>query len=256
MGFDECLSGYENDVCIVDLFGKPYILKIYNEIRTKYDGTQLQKKYSYLKENEIFDSVFFDAINSCGENKCLLYEYIDGDNKFIFLDWELEKIAHILSDIHKEVGIEKELFPYKGSCVERILLESKILIPDMADDICFIHGDFHPGNIIWNNSVQPIVIDWDNCCIGPKEYDVGNMRFDIALYNGVEKAEFFLECYRKYKDVDECRMNKWDNYVITLQEERYIKWSKQNIKKNIITKDELIRNFYRWKSYIKNKEKN
>lgn len=57
----------------------------------------------------------------------------------------------------------------------RTILE---ILPE-GNNLC--HGDFHPGNMV-SNKGRMSIIDWDNACIGPKEFDVA-MTFTILNTN-------------------------------------------------------------------------
>ncbi|UVI29414.1 phosphotransferase family protein [Paenibacillus spongiae] len=60
----------------------------------------------------------------------------------------------------------------------------------------FIHRDYHPANILWNNSEVSGIVDWVNGCIGPAGIDVGHCRVNLAALHGVRTADGFLDAYR------------------------------------------------------------
>ncbi|WP_246627232.1 phosphotransferase family protein [Paenibacillus solanacearum] len=63
---------------------------------------------------------------------------------------------------------------------------------------CFIHRDYHPGNVLWSDGAVSGVVDWVNACRGPAGIDVGQCRLDLAKLHGVEAADTFLSAYERF----------------------------------------------------------
>jgi aminoglycoside phosphotransferase (APT) family kinase protein len=61
---------------------------------------------------------------------------------------------------------------------------------------CFIHRDYHPGNVLWTRGRVCGVIDWVNASIGVPEADVGHCRVNLADRFGQPAADRFLEIYQ------------------------------------------------------------
>jgi len=57
---------------------------------------------------------------------------------------------------------------------------------------CFIHRDFHPGNVLWQNGRVSGVVDWLHGCWGPPSADVAHCRLNLWLDNGPAAAQRFL----------------------------------------------------------------
>ena len=60
---------------------------------------------------------------------------------------------------------------------------------------CFIHRDYHPGNLLWSHDRLAGVIDWTNASIGPPGIDVGHCRLNLVTLYGREMADRFLGIY-------------------------------------------------------------
>ena len=60
---------------------------------------------------------------------------------------------------------------------------------------CFIHRDFHPSNVLWQNGRVSGVVDWVNGCRGPAGIDVAWCRHNLANLHGVAVADDFLSAY-------------------------------------------------------------
>ena len=60
---------------------------------------------------------------------------------------------------------------------------------------CFIHRDYHPSNVLWQNGRVTAVVDWVNGCRGPAGIDVAWCRHNLANLHGVAIADDFLAAY-------------------------------------------------------------
>jgi aminoglycoside phosphotransferase (APT) family kinase protein len=63
-------------------------------------------------------------------------------------------------------------------------------------DGTFVHDDYWPGNTIWYRGRLTGVIDWTFAEVGDPRSDVAQCRLDLALINGVDVSDAFLEAYR------------------------------------------------------------
>ncbi|SDD39759.1 Predicted kinase, aminoglycoside phosphotransferase (APT) family [Paenibacillus sp. UNCCL117] len=63
---------------------------------------------------------------------------------------------------------------------------------------CFIHRDYHPNNVLWEEGRVSGVVDWVNACRGPAGVDVGHCRVNLAQLHGLEAADAFLSAYSMY----------------------------------------------------------
>jgi aminoglycoside phosphotransferase (APT) family kinase protein len=66
--------------------------------------------------------------------------------------------------------------------------------PPPAFDACFIHRDYHPGNVLWARGRLTGIVDWVNASWGPPGIDVGHCRLNLALLHGPDIADRFLAC--------------------------------------------------------------
>lgn len=53
----------------------------------------------------------------------------------------------------------------------------------------FLHRDLHPGNLLWSGHAVSGVVDWVNACIGPAGVDLGHLRVNLAILDGVAAAD-------------------------------------------------------------------
>jgi aminoglycoside phosphotransferase (APT) family kinase protein len=59
----------------------------------------------------------------------------------------------------------------------------------------FVHRDYHPSNVLWQNGAVSGVVDWVNGCRGPGAIDVAWCRHNLANLHGVSVADDFLAAY-------------------------------------------------------------
>lgn len=62
-----------------------------------------------------------------------------------------------------------------------------------VSDTVFLHRDFHPGNVLWDNGRVSGVVDWVSACVGPPEEDVAHCRVNLARHHGEPIADRFLD---------------------------------------------------------------
>ncbi|MFD1065119.1 phosphotransferase family protein [Oceanobacillus locisalsi] len=76
-------------------------------------------------------------------------------------------------------------------------LKEIALLPQPAYMPKFIHRDFHPTNVLWQDNKVSGVVDWANGCLGPAGIDVGHCRWNLAMLYGVAAADTFLSAYQR-----------------------------------------------------------
>ncbi len=59
----------------------------------------------------------------------------------------------------------------------------------------FIHGDYHPGNVLWHQGEVSGIVDWPNAGAAPAARDVARCRTNLAFLSSVSTAEEFLAAY-------------------------------------------------------------
>lgn len=54
--------------------------------------------------------------------------------------------------------------------------------PVLETDRCFVHRDYHPGNVLWHRGRITGVVDWQSACIGPPSIDTAHCRANLLRY--------------------------------------------------------------------------
>lgn len=74
-----------------------------------------------------------------------------------------------------------------------------------------LHGDYWPGNILWNNGELSAVIDWEDAAIGDPLADLANGRLEIAWMYGEEAMHHFTRVYQSHLPaLDYAYLPYWD----------------------------------------------
>lgn len=119
-------------------------------------------------------------------------------------DGWLRQLAHALAAVHEtdttgasgpllrpsladrelqdtDVGIRSALV---DRCVEAIRRHH----PGPAKSAVLMHGDFHPGNIVWSRGRLTGVVDWSAARLGSRWFELAYCRADVALLRGMRGA--------------------------------------------------------------------
>ena len=68
--------------------------------------------------------------------------------------------------------------------------------PEPAYRACFLHRDYHPVNLLFQDGRISGVVDWVNACVGPAGVDVAHCRGNLVTMYGVAVADRFLDYYQ------------------------------------------------------------
>ena len=87
---------------------------------------------------------------------------------------------------------------------------TRIAATPPEEPACFIHRDFHPGNVLWTGARPSGVVDWLQGCWGPPAADVGHCRWNLWYLHGREAADAFLAEYRQLEPLAAPYDPYWD----------------------------------------------
>lgn len=62
-------------------------------------------------------------------------------------------------------------------------------------EACFVHRDFHPGNVLWSRGRVTGVVDWVAACAGPAGIDVAACRWNLDGWAGAGVGTAFVRAY-------------------------------------------------------------
>ena len=67
--------------------------------------------------------------------------------------------------------------------------------PPPASELCLLHADYFPGNIVWYGDAIAAVIDWESAALGDPMADIATTRLDLRWAYGAGVAERFTHRY-------------------------------------------------------------
>jgi aminoglycoside phosphotransferase (APT) family kinase protein len=73
-----------------------------------------------------------------------------------------------------------------------------------------LHGDFWPGNILWQAGQLQAVIDWEDALVGDPLADVGNARLELLWAFGPHSVQTFTEHYQSITGLNLATLPYWD----------------------------------------------
>ncbi len=74
----------------------------------------------------------------------------------------------------------------------------------------FLHGDFWPGNVLWQDGRIVAVLDWEDACRGDPVADVSVSRLELLWAYGAEAMEMFTAYYADFSGADMTDLAIWD----------------------------------------------
>lgn len=165
------------------------------------------------------------------DTAAIVLDYVEGAPDFApaNLDDMLEQMAQQLVRIHG-VPIDAHvamLQPRRANAARNIAARSEQ--PDLAlnepelrrvvsslwpwpqlNPDALLHGDYWPGNLLFDHGKLAAVIDWEEAEIGDPLADIAITRLDLAWAFGDETAETFTAHYRKLSNIDCTHLPHWD----------------------------------------------
>ena len=185
---------------------------------------------NFLRENgiRVARPRLFDLDPSILGRPYLVLNYVEGSTDLTTSDrlGRAEKMADQLAEVHLlDVGHPAVSFmkPSKvnirpaNNPMDEMLQESKsrahleALLPTILENEYTIrHGDFWPGNVLWQNGELAAVIDWEETSIGDPLFDVALSRLDILWAYGVPAMNAFTQRYQAKRDISYDHLPFWD----------------------------------------------
>ena len=160
----------------------------------------------------------------------LVIDYSEGEMVFApaNLDDHVRQLAARLAQIHgiNDATIDLSFLPQSGyGCAE---LERPSANPDAAFEevrirgalaagprqpgnaAALVHGDYWPGNSLWQDGQLVAVIDWEDAQLGDPLIDLAQSRSEIVWIFGIEAMQAFTRHYQSLRDLDYRHLPYWD----------------------------------------------
>jgi aminoglycoside phosphotransferase (APT) family kinase protein len=175
---------------------------------------------------------YFDRSGAIFSTPYLVIEYIEGKPEFTcdhIADFTYQLATH-LAKIHSVDGSKLDLaflpkqaqgcvekFRARPSNLDRSLGEGRIRdtleavgpLPQRNASV-LLHGDYWPGNILWNDGRLMAVIDWEDAILGDPLTDFAISRLDILWIFGIDAYHSFTHSYQSLMAIDYTNLPYWD----------------------------------------------
>jgi aminoglycoside phosphotransferase (APT) family kinase protein len=141
------------------------------------------------------------------------------------------EMAHAMATIHDLAPLRIEGLPDESEQIPRIALEEApnrhgsrpspelwSMVRDRLPGVTFgpntfLHGDFHPGNVLFDGDALSAVIDWPLACSGQPASDVCMCRMDAGMMLGLDVADMILAAYEAETGAALADIGWWDLYA-------------------------------------------
>ena len=165
-------------------------------------------------------------------NPYLIIEFMEGEMLLApeNLATHIIQLANQLAAIHQIENAQKHfafLPTIRGSCIEltqqtgngrNLIMQEEIIRQKLVaaspikqiNENVLLHGDFWPGNSLWQNGQLVAVIDWEDAYLGDPLRDLAISRLDIVWIFGIEAMHQFTQQYQAQMDLNYTNLPYWD----------------------------------------------
>lgn len=172
--------------------------------------------------------IFTDQFGNGDSAPCVVIEYVDGstDIPSSAIPGAVDQMATFLANLHA-VGPASHDLSFLATLDERIdrLLHRPAGIPNAIPMLAalaarwplahrnapvLLHGDFWPGNVIWNDGQIAAVLDWEDAILGDPLFDVASCRLELFWGFGFGAMVSFTEQYAAHRTLDFANLPFWE----------------------------------------------
>jgi len=97
--------------------------------------------------------------------------------------------------------------------------------PPQLNASVLLHGDFWPGNVLWQHEALAGVLDWEDAAFGDPLADVCLTRMELSMAFGMAAMDEFTRAYRdRVPGLDMTSLAHWDLYAALRHPGRMSSW--------------------------------
>lgn len=145
---------------------------------------------------------------------------------------QVREMARYLARVHKlDTGLVEPLKLPRRTCPSDELFrglsdEDQKIISHLepSSEICLLHGDFWPGNILWNDEKLIAILDWEDAALGDPVSDLAGCRLELIWKGGMSAVEAFTEEYSAHVSLPLERLSYWELVVASAAMTSMPKW--------------------------------
>ena len=175
---------------------------------------------------------YLDLSNEIFPTPYLVIEYVEGQTEFALANVSdhLLQCATLLSRIHQIDGSLPDLsflprqeeryarkLKNRPATFDEALKEGRVRntleavwpLPQ-RNRLALLHGDFWPGNLLWQQGQLIAIIDWEDAATGDPLTDVVNARLELLWAFGIDAMRHFTTLYQSLAALDFTDLPCWD----------------------------------------------
>lgn len=165
-----------------DIFKEPYMVLEYLDGCPKYDaGNSVAQKRDYVEKMAA-------ALAALHALPC-------GGSEYSFLTVQKDRLEKKFSKR------PEKLDPLLREPELRGIIENNLPLSGLNKPV-LLHGDFWPGNVLWQGAEITGIIDWEDAELGDPLYEIAVTRFDLLWVFGRDAMEHFTETYKALMGAD------------------------------------------------------
>jgi len=180
-------------------------------------------------------------------NARLVLEFVEGTLDFAPLDLgrSMLELARVLVAIHgiDVRRLDPSLLPQRADTVSSWLREPPAALDTALGEAplraalgrlwpwtarnrgVLLHGDYWPGNVLWNGDEIRAVLDWEEAELGDPLADVALTRLDLWWAYGREASDEFTRRYRELTRVDWTHLAHFDLCIALRPMSQLARWA-------------------------------
>lgn len=220
----------------LDLQRNPHIaadeFKLLNLLHS--ENVSVPKPYHLVPDGELF------------LKPALVIEYIEGKANFApsNMNEYTYQLAVALSQLHRIdcSCVDVSFLPLQIENYNKLLVKDLLRLDSLLNNsdtlekihsflrlpscnkVAILHGDFWPGNLLWNNGQLISLIDWEDAAVGDPLADLANGRLEFLFHFGEDAMNCFTNHYQAMMPtVDYSHLAYWDVFA-ALRLCRFSEW--------------------------------
>ena len=168
------------------------------------------------------------ALTTLEDEPALLLEYVAGEMRFSTADLaprlpraaaalaaihDLDTAVHDLSFLPRQAGWCTEAGDGAGGWAldtAPVAAALRQAPPQSSNAPVLLHGDYWPGNWLWQNGRLAAIIDWEDAALGDPLRDLAQSRLELAWIHDAEAAAAFTRAYLARRPLDTGALPYWD----------------------------------------------
>jgi aminoglycoside phosphotransferase (APT) family kinase protein len=132
---------------------------------------------------------------------------------------QISRIVHEVSPNRHGSNPTPALWAKVGAALPRVSWTPNVLI----------HGDFHPGNVLFARSRLTAVVDWPLAAAGQPASDVGMCRLDAGMMLGLDVADMILAAYEAETGAPVADRGWWDLFAASRADGALDSWTESYV---------------------------